>query len=222
MSHLIQVLKEDEAPPGGWRWLHPRAGRIHSRESFPEILGGAQRTLLNLGEDPSLAASQIHRVTAENLMRMGRRDLIEVTKEVPRTAEQLRSGARAVFLKWWKESPSFGLINGKASGGEPVFVDQAEGDRRAAICAGCRHNVKPAGKGWLQSWADGKMLDSVEGRTTASHERLGVCDVCSCELRAAVWWVPDIIAAATRGTMFARNLPGHCWKRQIISSPPAG
>lgn len=204
------------SPPGGWRWLHPRTGRVHCRASFAEILEGAERTLLNLGEDPSLAAAQIHKATGEYLIGAGRADLVEVTKEVPRSADQLLSGAKAAFLRWWKESPIFGLIKGKAGRGEPVFVDQAEGDRRAAICAGCRHNVKPAGKGWLQNWTDGKMLDSIEGRTTASHERLGVCDVCSCELRAAVWWVADIIAAATRGAKFARNLPAHCWKRKII------
>jgi hypothetical protein len=60
------------------------------------------------------------------------------------------------------------------------------------------------------------MLKSVEGRTTASQDRLGVCEVCSCELRAAVWWQPDIIATTTRDAKFARRLPRHCWKRKIL------
>jgi hypothetical protein len=94
-------------------------------------------------------------------------------KEVPRSAEQYTSSARAAFIKRWRESPVYGLIHGKASRGEAVFVDQAEGDRRAAICVNCPHNVIPAGKGWLQNWTDGQMLKSIEGRTTASQDRLG-------------------------------------------------
>lgn len=216
VSPVYRVLNESESPPGGWKWRHPRTGRITARDSFPEILEGVERTLLNLGEDPSHASHQIHQATAASLIRQGREDLLQVVKEVPRESGQYLSGAKAAFLKWWKESPIFGLISGKASRGESVFVDQPEGNRRAAICAKCPHNVIPAGKGWLQNWTDGQMLKSVEGRQTESHERLGVCDLCSCELRAAVWWQPDIIAATTRGAKFARNLPDHCWKRQII------
>ena len=215
-SPLYLVLNDSEVPPGGWRWRHPKSGRMFSRETFADLLNGVQRTLLNLGEDPTLASSQIHQATAESLIHQGREDLVQVTMEVPREPGQYASGAKAAFLKWWRESPIYGLIHGKASRGESVFVDQTEGDRRAAICVNCPHNVIPAGKGWLQNWTDGQMLKSVEGRTTASQDRLGVCEVCSCELRAAVWWQPDIIATTTRDAKFARRLPRHCWKRQIL------
>ena len=216
VSPFYRVVREDESPPGGWRWHHPKSGRIFSRESFTEILEAAQRTLLNLGQDPALAASQIHDATAANLIQIGRNDLVQVTKEVHREAGQYVVGAKAAFLKWWRESPIFGLINGKVARGEAVFVPDDVANGRALICAKCPHNVIPAGKGWLQNWTDGQMLKSVEGRKTESHDRLGVCDVCSCELRAAVWWQPDIIATTTRGVKFARNLPPHCWKRKII------
>jgi hypothetical protein len=209
-------LKDLETPIGGWLWQHPKSGCIFSQESFSDLLESAQRTLLSLGLDPSLASAQIYEVTLANLIRLGRNDLVQVTKVAPRSGEQYTSGAKAAFLKWWRESPIYGLIHGKASRGESVFVDQAEGDRRAAICVNCPHNVIPAGKGWLQNWTDGQMLKSVEGRTTASQDRLGVCEVCSCELRAAVWWMPDIIATTTRDAKFARRLPLHCWKRQIL------
>jgi hypothetical protein len=221
-AHVYRVYNEKESPPGGWKWHHPKSGRIFTRESFSDILEAVQRTLLNLGQDPSLAALQIHQATAESLLARGHHDLVQITKEVPREPAQYASGAKAAFLKWWRESPVYGLIHGKASRGEAVFVDQAEGDRRAAICAKCPHNVIPAGKGWLQNWTDGQMLKSVEGRETASQDKLGVCEVCSCELRAAVWWQPDIIATTTRDAKFARDFPGHCWKRQIISNPTAG
>jgi hypothetical protein len=187
-----------------------------SSTNLEEFAASVQRTLLDLGEDPSLARDQIHEATSKSLIERGHHDLVQTLKEVPRSADQYTSGAKAAFLKWWRESPIYGLIHGKASRGESVFVDQAEGNRRAAICVNCPHNVIPAGKGWLQNWTDGQMLKSVEGRITESHDRLGVCEVCSCELRAAVWWQPDIIATTTRDAKFARRLPRHCWKRQIL------
>jgi hypothetical protein len=189
------------------------SGRLFSSTNLEEFAARVQRTLLDIGEDPSLALTQIHKATDKSLIERGHHDLVQTLKEVPRSAEQYTTGAKAAFLKWWRESPIYGLIHGKASRGEAVFVDQAEGDRRAAICVNCPHNVIPAGKGWLQNWTDGQMLKSVEGRTTASQDHLGVCEVCSCELRAAVWWQPDIIATTTRDAKFARRLPRR-WKRR--------
>ncbi len=149
-------------------------GCLFSGTNLEEFAASVQRTLLDLGEDPSLALAQIHEATAKSLIERGHHDLVQTVKKVPREPGQYASGARAAFLKWWRESPVYGLIHGKASRGEAVFVDQAEGDRRAAICVNCPHNVIPAGKGWLQNWSDGQMLKSVEGRTTASQDRLGV------------------------------------------------
>jgi hypothetical protein len=217
-----RMQNEEETPPGGWRWRNPKTNIVISATQFDTILHVASRTLLNMQFDPSEAAAQIHDETAKALILAGKEHLTQRVAEVKRTGEQLRTGAKAAFLKWWRESPVYGLIQGKTSRGEAVFVGQVEGNRRALICAKCPKNVIPAGKGWLQNWTDGQMLKSVEGRKTESHDRLGVCEVCSCELRAAVWWQPDIIAATTRDAKFARDFPSHCWKRQIIQSPIAG
>lgn len=218
----MAVVSTSSPPPGGWLWHHPSSGATYTADAFEDFRGRIERTLLNLGMDPSEAGAQIHAATAEALVAKGHRDLVRPVKEVKRTAGQYVSGLKATALKWWMESPVYGLIKGKSDRGEGVFVDQAEGDRRAAICANCPRNVIPAGKGWLQNWTDGQMLDAVEGRTTASHGSLGVCEVCSCELRASVWWQPDIVSATTRDAKFAKDLPGHCWKRRIISDPTAG
>jgi hypothetical protein len=189
---------------------------VISAMAFSTLLHVASRTLLNLQLDPSEASAQIHDETARALIQAGKQDLTQRVEEVKRTGEQYASGAKSTFLKWWRESPVYGLIKGKAGRGEAVFVDLLEGNRRALICARCPENVIPGGKGWLQNWTDGQMLKSVEGRKTESHDNLGVCRVCSCELRAAVWWQSDIIAATTRDATFAKKLPSHCWKRRII------
>lgn len=173
--------------------------------------------MLNLGLDPAEAEDWIHEETSRYLLGQGREDLLQPVKKVARTPGQYVSGAKAAFLTWWRESPIFALIRGKAERGERVFVDAVEGNRRAVICGKCDRNVIPAGKGWVQNWTDGKMLEAVEGRRTENHDRLGVCEVCSCELRAAVWWSPDIIEASSRRARYATDFPKHCWKRQIIN-----
>ncbi len=136
--------RAENAPPCGWKWQHPTSGRLFSGTNLEEFAACVQRALLDLGEDPSLAKSQIHEATARSLSERGHHDLVQTVKKVPREPGQYASGAKAAFLKWWRESPVYGLIHGKASRGEAVFVDQAEGDRRAAICVNCPHNVIPA------------------------------------------------------------------------------
>lgn len=215
----LRVLNELETPPGGWRWRHPRSGKVFVGDAFSSFREIVESAIRADGGDPSIAPSEIHEATAAYLVWRGRADLVQSSREVRRTAGQYASGAKAAFLKWWRESPILGLLQGKASRGEPVFVGQIEGDRRGSICARCPHNVIPSGKGWLQNWSDGQMLKSVEGRKTSVHDALGVCEVCSCELRAAVWWQPDIVAMTTRNAKFARRLPPHCWKRRILDTP---
>ena len=110
------------------------SGLLFSGTNLEEFAVCVQRALLDLGEDPSLAVAQIREATAKSLIEGGHYDLVQTVKKVPRSAEQYTSGAKAAFLKWWRESPIYGLIHGKASRGESVFVDQKEWDRRAAIC----------------------------------------------------------------------------------------
>lgn len=216
----LRVKNENVSPPGGWRWTHPISGNTVSGAAFGSFLEGVERTLAALGEDPEVASLQIHEETARALIDSGHGELVKGTEEAGRTAEQYRAGAKAAFLKWWRESPVYGLIKGKAGRGAPVFVDQEEAERRAAICTICQQNKIPASKTWARNWTDGKMLDAVEGRRTSRHEKLGACRVCSCELRAAVWWVPDIVRASSANTDFSRRFPQHCWKRSILDQTP--
>ena len=214
-----RVRRPNETPPGGWVW---KRGDVILRdaENFFTLEGRVQAHLIQIGEDPTAATDEIHHCTALHLVAIGQRARVETIGEVRRTAEQFGSGARAAWLTWWKQSPIAGLLKGKITRGEPVFVDQAEANRRAALCVNCPHNVTPASKGWAQKWTDGKMLDAVEGRMTAHHDRLAVCQVCSCELRAAVWWLPDILVASMKGKRFPLKFPAFCWKANLHKPKP--
>lgn len=203
-----------ETPPGGWVWKRGDA-ILTDRENFFALEGRVQAHLIKAGEDPAVASDEIHHCTALHLIATGHGAKVQAIGEVRRTREQYRSGAKAAFLSWWKQSPIAGLLRGKVDRGEPVFVDQKEADRRAAICARCPHNITPASKTWAQQWTDGGMLAAVENRKTAHHDQLAVCDVCSCELRASVWWLPDILITSMKGMRFSQKFPAFCWKAKL-------
>lgn len=214
-----RVRNPQATPPGGWVWRHEKTGiRIQEDGALEEIVDRVQAYLLRLYEDPSVAEDEIHQITGKNLITRGHADLVEVTEHVGRDFDQLRSGAKARLLTLWKQSPLHGLLHGKVSRGEEVFVGKEAANRRAEICAGCEANVIPASKGWLQSWADGQMLAMVENRTVRDQEKLGVCEVCSCELRAAVWWDSDILISSMRGAKFVHRFPAHCWKKKLMAT----
>jgi len=220
-SNAYRILNPTESPPGGWLWKHDDSGTILTSDgAFSELLARVEAYLLTRHEDPAPAAAEIHHCTARRLIASGRSDLVETVGPVRRTREHYSSGAKAALLQWWKESPLIGLLRGKVDRGEPVFVGQDEADRRAAICAKCPHNVIPASKTWAQQWTDGRMLNAVEGRRTRFHDQLGACDVCSCELRAAVWWLPDILVASMKRARFVKQFPDFCWKKHLNESEP--
>lgn len=91
--------------------------------------------------------------------------------------------------------------------GDANIVTQAEADRRSAICAKCPHNVFPD-KDTFIKWSDEIALHSVGERRSSHHSQLGNCEVCSCPLRAKVWYTgPFKLSHAEQETMEAVSVP---------------
>lgn len=217
----LRVKREDEAPPTGWHCFVAETGQRFEGLIFSALCKVVADHLASRGLDAAGAAQMVHVTTAKVLVAKGHSALVEMpsrpVETVPRTVAQYASGAKAAMLKWWAESPLKGLLNGRFERGESVFVDQAEADRRALVCATCPKNVIPTGKGWLRAWSDDKMLECVMDQRTAYHDQLGVCGACSCELRAAVWWPADILRAVTPKKDIPKFPPAaDCWKREIL------
>lgn len=213
----LRVRHPEQSPPGGWRCLIAETGVSFSNPALSQLETIVATYLSERGMDPAEAVPRIHQTTAKALVSAQRSDLIERVEKVDRTPSQYAAGAIAKMLVWWEESPVHGLLRGKFNRGEDPFVPAEEANRRAAICADCEEgNRVPTGKGWFRNWTDNKMLDSVMGRETDYHDRLGVCKICGgCELRAAVHWPADILRKVTP-EMDAAKYPDHCWKKAII------
>lgn len=71
--------------------------------------------------------------------------------------------------------------------GEKNMVLVQEADRRAEICLACPHNIFPD-KDMFVKWADEIAFASVGSRRSTHHDKLGNCEVCSCPIRAKVFW----------------------------------
>lgn len=67
------------------------------------------------------------------------------------------------------------------------FAHQQVADERSRQCSTCKYNVFPD-KGEFVRWSNKIAEASTEGRRSVAHEELGQCAVCSCPLRAKVFY----------------------------------
>lgn len=85
------------------------------------------------------------------------------------------------------------------------LVDQAEADRRAAICAECPMNQRVSACHGCSGVAT--LINSIRGsRTTALDDKLEACTLCKCSNKVKVW-VP-LEAISNDGLTF----PEICWQ----------
>lgn len=119
--------------------------------------------------------------------------------------------------QWWTGTIAFGLMKARELCGQDLLVEQEKADDRAAVCATCPKNKVPDTPSWLEKWANGEMRKRIAGRTSAFDKALGVCRVCSCELRALVHFDRDIVAAGTDERKLA-EYPAKCWKRKELTT----
>jgi len=69
----------------------------------------------------------------------------------------------------------------------PKVVADEKAEKRAAQCAICPFNEFPD-KGAFVSWSDSVAVASIGKKKTSFHEELGNCKVCTCVLKAKVFY----------------------------------
>ena len=98
--------------------------------------------------------------------------------------------------------------------GDSNMVTQEEADRRSLLCSKCPNNNFPD-KGPFIKWSDEIAMHSVGERRSSCHSSLGNCTVCSCPLRAKVWYAgPFSVSPEERSKMLTALPPseGRCWQ----------
>lgn len=71
---------------------------------------------------------------------------------------------------------------------EESRADQQTADARAAKCVRCKHNTFPADLDRFVKWSDDIWAAAVSPAKSAYHDQLGHCAVCSCILKASVFY----------------------------------
>jgi len=87
----------------------------------------------------------------------------------------------------------------------PELVTSQQANERAMICINCPHNVFPDKEGFVR-WSDDLSERATGGMKAVHHEELGNCQVCSCNLKAKVWY---------KGKLLHRDeFPEYCWQHR--------
>lgn len=87
--------------------------------------------------------------------------------------------------------------------GNLLLPEQAE--KRAQICIKCPHNVFPD-KGAFIKWSDEIAEASTGGLRCASYDKLGNCEICTCPLRAKIFY-----KKAQMTDEESAKAPDFCW-----------
>ncbi len=92
------------------------------------------------------------------------------------------------------------------------FVKQEVADARSEQCAECKFNEFPDRDRFVK-WSDDIALATVGDRKSARHESLGNCGVCSCPLRAKVFFNGKV-SLSTEEQEKMRTV--NCWQLNIL------
>lgn len=97
-------------------------------------------------------------------------------------------------------------------------VDKAQATARATVCVACPHNSTDGGLVRFFTQGAAEEIMGVLGAlkdldlTTPQHDRLGVCNACSCPLKAKVFAPLKGIVDKMPASVW-RDLPQTCWLR---------
>lgn len=206
------ILQRAVVPPGGWRVRCPHCSHRIWAQTYPDFVA-----LINKHN----AANQHDLWDWET----------QLCENMPPGICQYENGAPGAGLQC--EMDSKGLMAGAlavtgfvskavleatgisvALGIKSVFVDQAEAERRAAICTRCSKNVPVNGCGGCSTMQGAlEMLGRVKGeRKTSADASLQGCCICLCHLPTIVHIRKDLLSLTPEQRDLTEKVAPHCWK----------
>lgn len=225
-------LRDGPFPNGGWKFWNPQ-----TKWAIPHPLGVTFNSAVdlivqhrlknptitkkhNLSTDWSTVANELETFTRQRLG-LAEESPPKWLPQQPKDEPEAVAGGVDGFLaspKRMAKATATGIkvyIDMFGSSGRPV--DGAEAERRAVICASCPKNEKSnwktfftekAAEGIMEILSIAKTLDF----RTSHDERLGVCSVCLCPLKAKIHAKLDHILNRTDPEILAqlREVP-NCW-----------
>lgn len=199
---MLALQSPNKTPPGAFRYRQPETGKTFRSICHNAILNEIAAHRKRHGLD--LSPGWQDRADAEMCEQNGWGGGVCFDTEAVKVRE-ITSGNVKDFLAV--------LATVLANGG--ALVDQSEAERRAAICAGCPHNIDVPG---CLGMCPGSLAKSLMRFAAAFHWRklqtsrdgdLRSCGVCGCANAAQVHVSLDTLRRVKGGFEF----PDHCWKK---------
>lgn len=95
------------------------------------------------------------------------------------------------FKQYWNGAKAF--VKSTFLGDE-AFVEKSVADERAAKCIDCSENIRNIGHSQGQFYSDKFINMQIAGRRSDHHEKLHTCRVCTCILKAKVFYKDSVVA----------------------------
>ena len=156
-----------------WRFKDPDTGYMHAANSRPDLV----RSIVSYRANNRLAPIEQLESVLENY-------LCGLPENCGRCEQKLIKRGFLTYLKGGISLLEWVLFPADHT------TDRATAEARAAQCVQCPYNVFPD-KGPFLRWSDELALEMVGDKRVLQHELLGNCEVCSCILKASVWYKGD-------------------------------
>jgi hypothetical protein len=195
-----KLVNDHKTPTGGWRYRVPETGFLVKGGSFTQLnIFTRNHYISNSRPVPE----NLNELLVEFMCKNGADCEFD---DVPVNA--LRRGKSLEISDVIRFTGS--LMHMYATGGK---VDQAEADRRAAICVGCPHNVPTSGCLGCNSGSLKRIVQTLSQHGETPHDqRLQSCEFCGCLTRSLVWFPIETLSKFTNAEE-NKALPQHCWKK---------
>lgn len=195
---MLKLKSYASCPPDGFRYVHQETGHVTWAENVDtwHQQAVAHRKANNLPIPDNFFARMEEQLC--DILPSGWCDQDDINR--PRV--DMRFGLRDVLA--WAEAHLKLLGNN--------FVDQAESERRAKICASCYMNVEGQGCAGCQKVAT-LFTNELVQRKTQSDQFLKSCAVCKCYNRASVHFPLEILESSSNSE-HQMLFPNFCWRKQ--------
>lgn len=201
---MLRVLKPDETPPDGWRFVHPETGYT-SRTMDPWAWMDDIRKHRDANNLPPISFEE-----ASNQM------CLSMPAGVCEQDGTESNGHKPVSTRLTWADIATGIkayIGLKLAGSQPV--ERAEADRRAKVCSSCYLRVDVQGCGSCVRMADALLGDEWAARKTSYDNFIlkKACGVCKCTLQNVIHWPMDLLDKADTPDK-QECWPAFCWRKQ--------
>lgn len=218
----MKIISKSTLPPGGWAYIQPETKmKFDPMVSFNEQVGiiVKHRKANSLpGADPVTATEDLTRF---NCLRLPSICVDESEGSKKKPGPHPSHAGVAASARQRAESAAVTITSWLGDGGKPVPKELAL--ERASICAACPYNAeaklfdlsKPAA-------ATIKALLALKGTmnlTTPLDDKLGVCQICGCNLPLKVHTPIKNVLAGTDQDILKLFPDGICWIRSESEQP---